>query len=129
MSEDLFGGGTKTGFSTQEILFISRKLGEWGIAIADINTLLARSAGSCDDFSQGDAISPETIERCLAVYQIWRALGSIFSADVGAQERWLNSTNLAPIFGGSTAIALMLSGKDGLHATKEYLEYHAYNGW
>lgn len=68
------------------------------------------------------ALSRDTLERISYVLGIYKALHLIFSDD-DAADGWIKRANTAPLFGGRSALAHMLSGHVAdLYVVRQYLD-------
>ena len=78
----------------------------------------------CARYSGGisETADCELLERISHIFGIFRAINTILPVPARADD-WLRRPNDAPIFGGTSAIDEMTSGKlDDLLITRQYLE-------
>ena len=74
------------------------------------------------------ALRADTFERLSLIFGIFRAINELLGPGEQA-DRWLRAPNRAPLFGGQSALDLMLSGRVGdLHAVQDYLR-GIQSGW
>lgn len=67
-------------------------------------------------------LSPDTLERLSYLLGIYKALQILFPVPERADE-WLRRPNDAPLFGGRSALDLMLSGRVAdLYLVRQYLD-------
>jgi hypothetical protein len=78
--------------------------------------------------SKDAVLSRDTLERISYILGIYKALHIIFSND-SAADGWVVRPNAAPLFGGGSALARMLSGNVGdLFVVRQYLDAQR-GGW
>jgi hypothetical protein len=66
------------------------------------------------------ALPPDTLERLSHVFGIYKSLQILLPGPAAAT--WIHRSNDAPLFGGRTALELMLSGVAGLFLVRAYLD-------
>lgn len=67
------------------------------------------------------ALDGDTFERLSLIFGIFRAINELLGPGEHA-DRWVRAPNRAPLFGGRSALDLMLSGRVlDLHAVRDYL--------
>ena len=67
------------------------------------------------------ALREDTFERLSLIFGIFRAINELLGPGEQA-DRWVRTPNRAPLFGGRSALDLMLSGRVvDLHAVRDYL--------
>ena len=72
------------------------------------------------------ALKHDVLVRLSLLFGIFRALNQLLGSSSRSAE-WLRKRNAAPLFGGKSALELMLSGRvEDLHATRRYLEAQLY---
>lgn len=102
----------------------------WNLRIADQRKLLGDPAESTfykwkrlQDGSPGR----DVIERISYLLGIWKDLQILFP-DPAQADAWLHRPNMAPLFGGHSALQRMLSGNVAdLYVVRQYLD--AQRGW
>lgn len=102
----------------------------WNLRIADQRKLLGDPAESTfykwkrlQDGSPGR----DVIERISYLLGIWKDLQILFP-DPAQADAWLQRPNMAPLFGGHSALQRMLSGNVAdLYVVRQYLD--AQRGW
>lgn len=71
----------------------------------------------------------DTLERLSCLLGIYQAL-QILLPDPAAADAWVRQPNRAPLFGGRSALAVMLGGNLGdLHLVRRYLDGVRGGGW
>lgn len=118
-------GFTDADSSTGAFFFIVDQIADaWSLTDEQKIRLL-----DCDTAAQLDhhreepfsGISVETLERAAILLDIYSALHAIF-ADRSVADEWIQLPNQAPLFGGRTALAVMLEGGlEMLRAVRKYL--------
>lgn len=98
----------------------------WKLSVSEQMALLGLSAQSTFFKWKADAdrarLSRDTLERISYLLGIYRAL-QILLPDPAAADAWLKTPNDAPLFGGRSALARMLSGNVGdLYVVRQYLD-------
>lgn len=74
------------------------------------------------------ALHGDTFERLSLIFGIFRAINELLGPGEHA-DRWVRAPNRAPLFGGRSALDLMLSGRVvDLHAVRDYLR-GMQSGW
>jgi hypothetical protein len=97
----------------------------WGLDTEQQRTLLGSPARST--FFQwkrgaGGALPRDTLERISYVLGIWSALQVLLPRPAAA-DAWVNQPNSAPLFGGRSALEMMLSGNVAdLFLVRQYLD-------
>jgi hypothetical protein len=66
------------------------------------------------------ALPPDTLERLSHVFGIYKSLQILLPGPSAAE--WIHRPNDAPLFGGRTALELMLTGVAGLFLVRAYLD-------
>jgi hypothetical protein len=71
---------------------------------------------------EGVALSPDTLERLSYIFGIYSALQVLLPRPEAA-DAWIKKPNAAPLFGGRSALARMLSGQVAdLYVVRQYLD-------
>jgi hypothetical protein len=65
-------------------------------------------------------LPPDTLERLSHAFAIYKSLRILLPGS--AATDWIHRSNDAPLFGGRTALDLMLSGVAGLYLVRAYLD-------
>jgi hypothetical protein len=103
----------------------------WGLSNDEQMTLLGHPARSTFFKWKKDAeaaLPRDTLERISYVLGIWKAL-QILLPDEKAADDWVRRSNDAPLFGGRSALARMLSGHVAdLYVVRQYLDAER-GGW
>ena len=74
------------------------------------------------------ALPKDTLERISYILGIYKAL-QILLPDEQAADEWVRCPNIAPLFGGRTALDRMLSGQvSDLYVVRQYLDAQR-GGW
>lgn len=74
------------------------------------------------------ALHGDTFERLSLIFGIFRAINELLGPGEHA-DRWVRMPNRAPLFGGRSALDLMLNGRVvDLHAVRDYLR-GVQSGW
>ena len=70
----------------------------------------------------GGSVSRDVLERISYVLGIYKALQILFP-DTERADAWISKPNAAPLFGGHSALDLMLAGNvSDLYAVRQYLD-------
>ncbi|WP_293863129.1 MbcA/ParS/Xre antitoxin family protein [uncultured Alsobacter sp.] len=84
--------------------------------------LTARSTFFAWKKNQDVALPKDTLERISYILGIWKALQILLPNEASA-DAWIRKPNDAPLFGGSSALARMLSGQVAdLFVVRQYLD-------
>ena len=74
------------------------------------------------------ALRRDTLERLSLLFGIFEAVNQLLGPG-GVADRWVRRPNAAPLFGGRSALELMLSGRvEDLYAVRNYLNGQM-TGW
>ena len=77
---------------------------------------------------EGGLVPPDTEERLSYLLGIYKALHILFP-DAALADAWIRKPNRAPLFGGQSALDLMLrEGLVGMYKTRRYLDAQR-GGW
>lgn len=97
----------------------------WQLSLEDQMTLLGLTNRSTLFNWRRDpevTLGKDTLERISYVLGIYKAL-QILLPDEKAADTWVKQPNTAPLFGGKTALARMLSGQVAdLYVVRQYLD-------
>ena len=97
----------------------------WGLSIAEQLTLLG--IGSRSTFfkwrrEREPKVPGDTLERLSYLLGIYKSL-QILLPDPKAADEWIRKPNMAPVFGGRSALERMLSGQVAdLYVVRQYLD-------
>lgn len=105
----------------------------WGLSLEEQLTLLGqppRSTFYAWRKQPDQAKLPrDTLERLSNLLGIYKSL-QILLPDEAAADRWIRQPNMAPLFGGRSALALMLAGNvSDLNLVRRYLDGVRGGGW
>jgi hypothetical protein len=119
---DLSGPALRTAF---------RILAAWGLSNREQMTLLGNPPKSTfyrwKQF-EGVTLSRDTLERLSYIFGIYSALQLLLPRPEAA-DAWIRKANTAPLFGGESALARMLSGQVAdLYIVRQYLDAQR-GGW
>jgi Protein of unknown function (DUF2384) len=108
-----------------------RILAAWGLSNKEQMTLLGNPPKSTFyRWKQGEGVvlSQDTLERLSYIFGIYAALQVLLPRPEAA-DAWIRKPNAAPLFGGSSALARMLSGQVAdLYVVRQYLDAQR-GGW
>ncbi|MDE0347600.1 MAG: MbcA/ParS/Xre antitoxin family protein [Boseongicola sp.] len=108
-----------------------RIAGLWNLSVREQMTMLGLSARSTFFKWKKDpntALPKDTLERISYILGIYKAL-QILLPDEQAADEWVRCPNIAPPFGGRTALDRMLSGQvSDLYVVRQYLDAQR-GGW
>jgi hypothetical protein len=96
---------------------------EWGLGAAPRMALLGLTSRTTFFRWKKSApamLPPDTLERLSHVFAIYKSLQILLPG--AAADEWIHRPNDAPLFGGRTALDLMLSGVAGLFLVRAYLD-------
>lgn len=120
--KDVSGPALRTGF---------RILAAWGLNNKEQIRLLGNPPKSTFyRWKQGEGVvlSQDTLERLSYIFGIYSALQVLLPRPEAA-DAWITKPNAAPLFGGSSALARMLSGQVAdLYVVRQYLDAQR-GGW
>src|SRR5688572_14514549 len=97
----------------------------WGLSVAEQLTLLG--IGSRSTFfkwrrERDPKLPGDTLERLSYLLGIYKSL-QILLPDAKAADAWVRQPNMAPLFGGRSALERMLSGQVAdLYVVRQYLD-------
>lgn len=98
---------------------------DWGLSTSEQMQLLGLNASSTYFKWKKDpdvALPRDTLERISYILGIYKAL-QILLPDPAAADAWVRKPNSAPLFGGRSALARMLSGNVAdLYVVRQYLD-------
>jgi hypothetical protein len=110
---------------------VFRILAAWGLSNQEQTKLLGSPARSTFyRWKQGEKVvlSADTLERLSYIFGIYSALQVLLPRPDTA-DAWIRKTNAAPLFGGRSALARMLSGQVAdLFVVRQYLDAQR-GGW
>ena len=99
--------------------------GYWNLRVAEQRKLLGDPPESTFykwKRQQDGAVGRDVLERISYLLGIWKNLQILFPATAQA-DAWLHKPNLAPLFGGHSALERMLSGNvSDLYVVRQYLD-------
>jgi len=108
-----------------------RILTAWGLSNKEQMTLLGSPPKSTFyRWKQGEGVvlSQDTLERLSYIFGIYAALQVLLPRPEAA-DAWIRKPNAAPLFGGDSALARMLSGQVAdLYLVRQYLDAQR-GGW
>ncbi len=110
---------------------VFRILAAWGLSNKEQITLLGNPPKSTFyRWKQGESLvlSQDTLERLSYILGIYSALQVLLPRSEAA-DAWIKKPNAAPLFGGRSALARMLSGQVAdLYVVRQYLDAQR-GGW
>jgi Protein of unknown function (DUF2384) len=106
---------------------------DWGLSTDEQLVLLGRPARSTyfawRKAPEEARLSRDTLERLSNLLGIYKGL-QILLPSVAAADAWVRQPNAAPLFGGGSALQLMLGGNvSDLNAVRRYLDSVRGGGW
>lgn len=105
----------------------------WGLTVDEQLRLLGQPPRSTffawRKHPERASVPRDTLERLSNLLGIWKSL-QILLPDPAAADAWIRKPNLAPGFGGQSALARMLAGNvSDLHEVRRYLDGVRGGGW
>ena len=106
---------------------------DWGLSTEEQLVLLGRPARSTyfawRKAPEDARLSRDTLERLSNLLGIYKGLQILLPSEVAA-DAWVRQPNSAPLFGGGSALQLMLGGNvSDLNAVRRYLDSVRGGGW
>ncbi len=105
----------------------------WGLSVDEQIRLLGEPARSTffawRKAPEAAKVSRDTLERLSNLLGIYKSL-QILLPDAEAADRWVRQPNVAPLFGGHSALDRMLAGNVAdLYTVRRYLDAVRGGGW